>query len=146
MIIQPQYFTISEFVCEHVWDIYANNAWMFFDTKLLVTMETIRDRIGKAIFINNWQNHGSYSQRGLRCLRCDLVKAKIEAGEMYMSAHLLGKAVDFEVEGLLAEEVRLWIVAHQNWWPYHIRLEKGVSWCHLDTFDQSDQKVYLFNK
>jgi hypothetical protein len=63
-----------------------------------------------------------------------------------MSAHMLGKAVDFDVQGLLAEEVRQWIVTHVSWWPYHIRLEKDVSWCHLDVIDFSEQKVYLFKK
>jgi len=144
MFTKPQYFSLDELVCPDVYDTYGEKAFMFFDIRLLIMLDTIRDRIGKAIFINNWQIHGNYSQRGLRCLRCDLVKVKYLAGEMYESAHLLGKAADFEVQGLLAEEVRLWIVAKADWWPYHIRLEKGTEWVHLDVFDQSEQKVYLF--
>jgi hypothetical protein len=144
MIQKPEYFDLPELVCEDVFNEYGERAWQFFDSRLLITLDTIRDRIGKPIFVNDWQIHGSYSQRGLRCFRCDLVKAKIEAGEMYMSAHCLGKAADFNVQGLLAEEVRLWIASHANWWPYHIRLEKGVSWVHLDVFDQSENKVYIF--
>ena len=119
---------------------------MFFDPRLLITIDTIRDRINKPIFINTWASGGDYSQRGLRCLQCDIVKAKIEAKEMYMSGHLLGKAVDFDVQGLVASEVREWIIKNKNWWPYHIRLEDHVSWVHLDVFDQSDEKVYLFEK
>ena len=145
MIQKPEYFFLDELVCEHVYDFYGERAWMFFDTKLFITLDIIRDRIGKPIFINDWQIHGQYSQRGLRCLRCGLVRDKFHTGEMYMSAHCLGKAADFDVQGLLAEEVRLWIVTHASWWPYHIRLEKETSWVHLDTFDQSEQKVYLFD-
>jgi hypothetical protein len=64
---------------------------------------------------------------------------------MYESAHLLGMGVDFDVEGLLAEEVRLWIVTNKNTWPYPIRLERDVNWVHLDLFDMDNgQKVYLF--
>jgi len=144
MFTKPQYFSLDELVCPDVYNTYGEKAFMFFDIRLLIMLDTIRDRIGKPIFINNWQIHGNYSQRGLRCLRCDLVKVKCLAGEMYESAHLLGKAADFEVQGLLAEEVRLWIVAKADWWPYHIRLEKGTEWVHLDVFDQSEQKVYLF--
>ena len=144
--MKPEYFDLPELVCEDVYNEYGERAWQFFDSRLLITLDTIRDRIGKPIFVNDWQIHGSYSQRGLRCFRCDLVKAKIKVGEMYMSAHCLGKGADFDVQGLLAEEVRLWITAHANWWPYHIRLEKGVSWVHLDVFDSSEQKVYLFDK
>jgi len=146
MITVPTYFSIDELVCEHVYDKYGEKAWMFFDTELLVMLDTIRDRIGKPIFVNDWQIHGKYSQRGLRCNQCDIVKEKAKAGILYMSAHCLGKAADFDVEGLLAEEVRLWIVKHANWWPYHIRLEANVNWVHLDIFDQSENKVYIFNK
>jgi hypothetical protein len=64
-----------------------------------------------------------------------------------MSAHCLGKAVDFHVQGLEAEEVRQWILKNKNWWPYHIRLEEDVSWVHLDLYDNDKgEKVYLFNK
>lgn len=148
MIVKPAYFNIQELVCEHVYDYYGETAWQFFDSRLLLTLDSIRERIGKAIFVNNWMEHGANSQRGLRCFRCDLVKAKIEVNEMYMSAHCLGKATDFDVEGLLAEEVRNWIVAKASWWPYPIRLEKNVSWCHLDVYDSFDperSKVYLFD-
>lgn len=144
MIIKPQYFSLDELVCPDVYNTYGEIAWSFFDVRLLIMLDTLRDRIGKPIFINNWLIHGDYSQRGLRCLRCDLVKAKCLAGEMYESAHLLGKAADFDVQGLIAEEVRLWITAKTNWWPYSIRLEKDVDWVHLDVFDQSEQKIYLF--
>jgi len=146
MITVPTYFSIDELVCEHVYDKYGAKAWMFFDTELLIMLDTIRDRIGKPIFVNDWQIHGKYSQRGLRCNQCDIVKEKAEAGILYMSAHCLGKAADFDVQGLLAEEVRQWIVKNANWWPYHIRLEAGVSWVHLDVYDQSENKVYIFNK
>jgi len=146
MITVPTYFSIDELVCEHVYDKYGAKAWMFFDTELLIMLDTIRDRIGKPIFVNDWQIHGKYSQRGLRCNQCDIVKEKAEAGILYMSAHCLGKGADFDVQGLLAEEVRQWIVKHANWWPYHIRLEADVNWVHLDVFDQSENKVYIFNK
>ena len=146
MITVPTYFSIDELVCEHVYDKYGAKAWMFFDTELLIMLDTIRDRIGKPIFVNDWQIHGKYSQRGLRCNQCDIVKEKAEAGILYMSAHCLGKGADFDVQGLLAEEVRQWIVKHANWWPYHIRLEADVNWVHLDVYDQSENKVYIFNK
>jgi len=146
MIVKPTYFSLDELVCEDVFNTYGERAWMFFDSRLLIMLDTIRDRIGKPIFVNDWLIHGQHSQRGLRCFRCDIVKAKIKADEMYMSAHCLGKAADFDVQGLIAEEVRQWIIQHQSWWPYPIRLEKSVTWVHIDSFDSgTDQKVYLFN-
>jgi hypothetical protein len=132
-----------------VYDYYGKIAWQFLDIRLITTLETIRDRINKKIFINNWQVHGEYDERGLRCYKCNIVKYKMLDYKMYMSAHLLGKAADFEVEGLISEEVRQWIVKNKNWWPYSIRLEKDTPHVHLDLFDSFDperEKVYLFNK
>jgi len=155
VITKPTYFSIDELVCEHVYNKYGAKSWIFFDTELLIMLDTIRDRIGKPIFVNDWSIGGHlnkegqivrYNERGLRCNHCDIVKKKAEAGILYMSAHCLGKGADFEVQGLLAEEVRQWIVKHANWWPYHIRLEADVNWVHLDVYDQSENKVYIFNK
>lgn len=144
MNIESPYFDLPELVCEHVYDKYGSFAWNFLDPRLIVTINTLRDRIGKPIFVNDWQIHGTFSQRGLRCPDCEIVKSKTD---LYMSAHTLGRAVDFDVQGLIASEVREWIKQHQNWWPYPIRLEAGVTWVHLDVYGNSEnKKVYEFKK
>jgi hypothetical protein len=143
MILKPDNFVLQELVCPDVFKQYGEFAWNFFDPRLLITLDRIRAKLNKRIFINNWQDDGNYSQRGLRCLICPIVKGKYNT--LYESAHMVGKGVDFDVEGLLAEEVRLWIAANKNIWPYPIRLERDVEWVHLDLFDMdNDQKVYLF--
>jgi len=114
MTIDSPYFDIQELVCQHVYDKYGLFSWNFFDPRLIITLNTIRDRIGKPIYVNDWQIHGDKSQRGLRCPQCEIVKDYFEKGILYMSGHPLGKAADFEVQGLVAEEMRLWIVAKQN--------------------------------
>ena len=138
------YFKIEEIACPHVYKKLGQAAWSIFDSRLLITIETLRQRINKPIFINNWQNGGEFSQRGFRCLQCDLVKKAIADNNLYISPHMTGQAVDFDVEGLEAEEVRLWIYKNKNIWPYPIRLESGVSWVHLDTRENEADKVYIF--
>jgi hypothetical protein len=142
MIQKATHFDLAELVCEHVYNKYGVFAWNFFDVKLLITLDSIRDRINKAIHVNDWQVHGTFTQRGLRCPECSIVKSKTE---LYMSAHTIGKAADFTVEGLLAEETRAWLIQHENWWPYPFRLESGVNWVHCDLFNDSDKKVIQFN-
>lgn len=145
MILKPDNFDLQELVCPDVFKKYGDFAWNFFDPRLLLTIDRIRTKLNKRVFVNNWQGGGSLDERGLRCIKCKLVQEKIESGKLYESAHLLGKGVDFDVEGLLAEEVRLWIAANKNVWPYPIRLERDVDWIHLDLFDMDNgQKVYLF--
>ena len=140
MIIKPTYFDLEELVCHDVFKKYGEFAWNFLDPRLLLNIERIRARIGRQIIINNWRSGGDFSQRGLRCNLCSLVNSK---KELYMSAHILGKAVDFNVDGMLAEEVRVWIYENKRLWPYPMRLERDVSWVHLDVYDM-DEKVYLF--
>jgi hypothetical protein len=142
MIAKPTYFDLQELVCPDVFNKFGDFAWNFLDPRLLLTLDRIRAKLNKGIIVNNWSEGGSYDQRGLRCLLCPIVKAKYDS--LYMSAHLLGKAVDFDVQGLVAEEVREWIIKYKTLWPYPIRLEKGVSWVHLDMYD-TGEKVYLFN-
>ena len=65
----------------------------------------------------------------------------------------MGKGIDFDVEDMTADEVREWIIAHHDLFPYKIRLEnkilktgKTIGWVHLDLFWYPDNtKIYLFN-
>jgi hypothetical protein len=88
-------------------------------------------------------NEGSAQQRGMRCNRCEIVREK---ANVYVSSHILGKAGDFSVKGMTAEEARQKIKANAHLLPCNIRIEGGVSWLHIDTLPQSGiiQKVYEF--
>lgn len=141
----PVFFDLTELVCPHVYDKYHLQAWTFFDTRLLITIDSIRERIKKPIWINDWEVHGDIDQSGFRCIQCDIVKAAIKENRLYCSAHMRGQAVDFHINGMDAEEVRQYIIKNANLWPYGIRLERDVSWVHLDICNGTDQKVILFN-
>jgi hypothetical protein len=144
MLYKPQYFDLQELVCKHVYDKFGDTAWQFLDDRTLVVIDWLRRTLNKSISINTWNDGGVQTQSGLRCIQCDLVKSKCIAGEVYVSAHILGKAYDMTVEGMSAEAVRLWLAKNQDKIPYAIRLEKGVNWVHLDSED-GGQKVILFN-
>ena len=74
---------------------------------------------------------------------CELV---LQKDSVYMSAHILGKAGDFIVRGMSAEEARRKIVQMQELLPHPIRMESGVSWLHFDVLQQwkKEYRVYLF--
>ena len=90
-------------------------------------------------------NVGDYTQRGLRCNKCKLVANKSVS---YLSAHVLGKAGDFSVDGMSAEEARQKIIENIDRLPHPIRMENGVAWLHIDVLEQYgiDEKIYLFNQ
>ena len=128
-----KYFDTQEVVCKHVYDKFGDDAWKFFDPRLLETLLFIREGIGEPIYVNNWQISGSLSQRGLRCCVCSLVKTKADLKKVYMSSHIFGRGIDFDVKGMSPKDVKEWIVSHQDELPYPIRLELNTpTWTHLD--------------
>lgn len=134
------YFQISELVCEHTHAKWGERAWQFLDTDFLHALLVIRrDILQVPMTCNGDHAH----QRGLRCNRCGLVKDK---PQVYLSSHILGKAGDFTVKGLTAQEARSRIRQNANLLPCNIRMEGGVSWLHFDVLPQFGitEKVYEF--
>lgn len=139
------YFDIQELVCKHVYGKFGQSAWQFFDPRLLETLLVIRENLGKPIHVNNWQVGGNLTQRGLRCNVCQLVAGKTRMDKVYVSAHMQGTGIDFDVKGMTALEVRDWIKANRILLPYAIRLEQDVDWVHLDMRnDGRNGKVVYF--
>ena len=98
------YFNIKELVCKHVYNKFGEMAWTFFDPRLLETICVIREKLGKPITVNTWHSGGGLTQRGLRCNVCQLVAEKTRLEKVYVSAHLQGTALDFDVKGMTALE------------------------------------------
>ena len=141
------YWKLSDWVCPHVYQKYGEFAWNFFDIRLLILEEAIHLKLGKDfnISINNWQEHGAFSQRGLRCPLCQLVQDNFKAGKLFMDPHEKGKAVDQGFQGMTAEQGRDYLIANKSLWPYPFRLEDKVEWIHLDILcDGSSGKITLF--
>jgi len=137
-----RYFKIRELVCPHIYRKMGTEAWVYVDPRLQAVMVWLRETLARPVYVNRLSQ--GLTQRGVRCNLCSLVKAKTEAGECYLSAHIFGAACDFDVKGMTAQQVRLWIVEHEDEVPYPVRLEKDVTWVHLDVFNSTDRKVVLF--
>ena len=137
-----KYFDIHELVCPHVYNKFKNNSWQFLSTELLSTLLTLRITIfNKPIIINTWIKNGQFSQRGLRCNMCSLVKNK---KDVYVSAHLLGKAFDFNVIGLSTEQVYDEIRKNIDKFEYPIRMEiTNGNWNHIDVYQPYCSKSQL---
>ncbi len=136
-----KYFNISELVCNHTYGVWGEQGWVFLDTKLLHTLLIVRrDILNVGIYVNT----STLTQRGLRCNICQLVKDKTKKNNLYLSAHIFGKAIDFHTKELDASQCRAKIIEKQSLLPYNIRLEKDVSWVHLDVMPFSNNKIYIF--
>ena len=137
-----RFFQVRELVCSHVFSKWGERSWQFLSTDYLHNLLVIRRDILQMPMVCN--NDGA-EQRGLRCNMCRMVKEKKAA---YLSSHILGRARDFSVQGLTAQEARSRIRTMQNLLPYPMRMEGGVSWLHIDTLPQFGitEKVYEFTE
>lgn len=135
-----EFFQIRELVCEHTHSKWGERSWQFLDTAFLHNLLVIRRDILQAPMVCN---HGSQRQRGLRCNRCGLVAQK---DAVYLSSHVLGKAGDFTIQGMTAQEARSRIRNSANLLPYPLRMEGGVTWLHIDVLPQFgiNEKIYEF--
>lgn len=135
-----QFFDVEELVCNHTCKRWISASWQFLDTDYLHCLLIIRRDILKRPM---YCNYSGATQRGLRCNLCEIPKGK---KEVYLSAHVLGKAGDFTVQGMTALEARELIKKNARLLPCNIRLEGGVSWLHFDVMPQYGihQKVYEF--
>lgn len=134
------YFDVDELVCDHVYAKWGKSSWQFLDTMFLWCLLVIRRDILKVpMYCNSKTAH----QKGLRCNMCQLVKEK---KEVYVSAHILGKAGDFTSPSMKAEKMRELIKENADLLPCPIRIEKGVSWLHFDVraMDGINDKIYEF--
>ena len=136
------YFQVSELVCGHTFSRWGERSWQFLDTDYLAALLIIRRDI---LQLPMTCNSSSATQRGLRCNMCELVKEK---KKNYLSSHILGKAGDFTVKGLTAEQARERIIQNAHLLPCNIRLEDKVTWLHMDVLPQFDikERVYLFSE
>lgn len=135
-----RFFDIDELVCKHTLVEWGERAWQYLDTDYLHTLLVIRrDIIQKPMYCNSY----GLNQRGLRCNLCPIVEEK---KDIYLSSHILGKAGDFTVSGMTAEEARQKIKQFAHRLPCNIRLEGGVSWLHIDVLPQYGvtETVYIF--
>ena len=135
------FFDIDELVCDHTYRKWGEQSWQFLDTDYLHALLVIRRDILKKPM---WCNSTQKKQRGLRCNRCQMVRDKTS---VYLSSHVLGKAGDFTITGMTAEQARQHIKRNADLLPCNIRMEKAVSWLHFDVLPQYGvtEKVYEFN-
>ena len=135
------YFDKQELFSKHVYDSGGGYELIHHDLQNLVVW--IRETLGRPMYANNWAIGGQFSQRGYRtnddpdCKRQKFVTK---------SAHFEGKALDFDVHGMTAQQVRVWLYDNQDSAPIRFRVEKGVNWVHVDVMPhKASDKAYFFN-
>jgi len=135
---KPIHFKIHELVPPSLINIDEDRLWELFSEDLLIVIDRLRESLAKPITINNWKSKGQFSLRGFR-------PAGTAVGAKN-SPHKKGLAVDFDVKGMSAQEVRDYIKNHQKMFPEITRMEDKVTWVHIDCVPRNGWKgIKLFN-
>ena len=125
-----KHFKIEELVSKAVFRRYGQNAWWFFDPRILMVEDRLRGRFGPAV-VNDWLWGGKFQHRGLR------TPIDIEAPAGDFSFHRLGMALDSHYLKRSVQEVRKYIIDNPDEYPEIKGLELDVNWLHKDVRNAS---------
>jgi hypothetical protein len=141
MIPEGFKFKLEELVDPQSFNDYGEGCWSFFPQESLYMLHGIRTYFNVPITINTWHSGGPFQQRGYRGPSSTIGAA--------LSYHKRGRAFDFDVKGMTAEQVRTEIKMHQDDENLKLiqRMENKVTWCHVDcgTLKEGQSRIYLFN-
>ena len=143
-----QYFDLREVVSKQVYERYGQQAWQFFDTRLLAVVVWLRKSMGIPLVCNNWASGGKFDERGFRSNLDPLVSEKTKKGSLYCSSHSRGQGIDLSSGRAAAPTIRHWIRLHKSDLPYPIRLESDKSaptWVHIDVCNTGTDPIVEFS-
>jgi len=135
-----QHIDIRELVPPETWEKHKEQSVKFIDDRLSKVIEAIRAFCGNMpVTLNNWHTGGKFRYRGYRPPECTVGGIR--------SMHRDGKAADFTVKDMTAENVRGIIRLNQTYLLSLglTRIEKSVSWVHIDLKYTGLKTLYEFN-
>ena len=140
----PAHFIVEEFVSEPLYKLIATKGLWLMDLRIVWTADAIwehyKDVLGKnpSVYINGWKWGHNTNFRGFREYDCGI-------GAL-MSMHKEGKAIDFDIAGVPAEDVRREILDNQGaeWAQFISRMENDTSWVHIDCAETVMDGIQLF--
>ncbi len=136
-------FTLQEFIPKEIYNAFRENATWFLNPTIVNIAQVVRDISNVPLIINNWNDGGSYNNRGYR-----LPSSPI--GATY-SQHKLGNAIDISSNEMNAKKLYDLILANKG-----LLLLNGLSsiedirytktWVHLDCrFIKNKKDIIIVN-
>jgi hypothetical protein len=136
---EPVHFEAQEFVPPEIFNRFGADSLWFMDCRMTWTADAAREYFGVPITINDWLWGGRFKYRGYRPPQCT------EGAEN--SQHRLAQALDFDVKGISAEEVRQEIKTHPSEPAFRFvtTVEDSVNWNHWDCRARRESQVVFIN-
>ena len=141
-LLPPEVFKFDMIMSDEAREVAFNN---FFDYKLLVVIDEIREILQSPLIVNNWMKDGARKYSGYRPTTC---KVGVEKSMHKPQEDGRARAVDMISPIYSAEEMRQIIEREKHRISFPIRIEKDVSWLHVDvkarTGHKNQDKIYYF--
>lgn len=142
--MKSKYFKLYELLPP---SLYKNEeeGWELIDDKLIITIDFLKELFGMDVKLiaNNWKWGGNRENCCYRSIDCT-VGARMSRHKDY-DGDGDGEAIDLISPQISAADMRAVIDMHKDELPYPVRIEKDVTWLHIDTANKSNQKIYWFN-
>jgi hypothetical protein len=136
------FFMEQEFIPKDTWNYFQQKygdgklAMRYIDVKIPIFMDWLRETIGKPITINNWHLNIPSAQGQTYDGRC--LRLPNDISYKQYSEHSYGRAVDFTVQNIEAEEIRQLLINKYSEDFFTLgatTLEKNTSWVHVGFAD-----------
>jgi hypothetical protein len=137
-MFMPKHFMPQELLPQSWIDAHGDNAMLVMDDRILKTLDNLSMFFKLPIIVNDYCRGGILSYRGYRPTSYTACSDS--------SQHRFGRAVDFDVKGKSAEQVRQIILKNRYKFPFITRMESDVSWVHIDCANTGKSEMVLFNK
>ena len=136
---KPEHFLVQELVDPITYKLLGEQALICMDLRLLKLLDELRNFFKVPMHVNNWHTGGQLKSRGFR--------APSNPVGANFSQHHFGRAVDFDAEGMSADNVRSIIINNQYKAPFDqiTAMEINISWVHIDIRMTGNQEIKLFN-
>ena len=139
MKLSPHFF-LQEFVPKEIFDRWGNKSLWFIDSQIVDIAESIRNKVGKPVIINNWKDGGTYNYSGYRPPECNV--------GVKMSQHRWGRAVDIKVPGIDLLQLYSFIKRNPDKFPEITTLENinhTKTWLHADCRFTGESSILIVN-
>jgi hypothetical protein len=134
-----KYFKIQEFIPKEIYNRFGEYSIYKLDERILITADQIREYFNQKMIINNWFEGGNFEYRGYR--------PENYINQAKYSSHYFGKAIDFNIDGFLCDEIRQDLIRFQDKFPYITRIEDGSiskTWVHIDIMPHDKGGILIF--
>ena len=142
-----KYFKAKELVSPDVYKVHGEDSFKYFSKNILIFLDTLREDLGVPILVN--RPSAGITQRGLRTTIDNIVKDKVKNNKLYLSAHVLGRGIDFEVPNMDMKKVYERIINNPKKYNMITRIEdpnvtlpKG--YIHADDIETGKNGIYIF--